>query len=193
VEAAPTQATAVAAGHAAATLATDLLSGVGARLWHTRTVACQAQRASVHLEPPWRQALVDAAWLHDVARSAELADTGLHCLDGARFLRRDGWAAETCQLVAWHSAPLAEATLRGLHHELIAEFDRPPKIACDALTWADMTSSPTGEIWGVEQRVAEILDRYPRASVTYRATWESAAELCQATANTVRLLRERTR
>lgn len=178
------------AERSAGSLASKLLAGVNTRLAHTRTVARQAGRVAALLEPPWAEALVDAAWLHDIARNHDLVDTGLHCLDGARWLRVNGWAAETCQLVAWHSVPLAEARLRGLRDKLIAEFERPPRIPLVALTWADMTSSPDGSVWSVDQRLAEILDRYPPGSITYRATVESAAELCQAAEETEHPLRE---
>jgi hypothetical protein len=124
--------------------------------------------------------LNDAAWLHDVGYSPGLAVTGFHPLDGARWLRDHDWAAETCRLVAWHSESLAQAHLYGLADELVAEFDPPPRLAAAALTWADLTSSPTGEVWSAEQRVAEILDRYSAGSLVHEATRSSMPALCAA-------------
>jgi hypothetical protein len=106
-----------------------------------------------------------------------VADTGLHSLDGARWLRDRGWPETTCRLVAWHGAPLAEARLRGLDDALVSAFDPPPDVPLAALTWADMTSSPGGEPCSVERRIAEILARYPPDSIMHRATADSADEL----------------
>jgi hypothetical protein len=121
--------------------------------------------------------LADAAWLHDIGRGPTVAGTGLHPLDGAQWLRDHGWPETTCRLVAWHSAPLAEARLRGLTDVLVSAFDPPPPVPLAALTWADMTSSPDGNRCSVDQRLAEILARYPPDSVVHRATVASAEDL----------------
>ena len=57
----------------------------------------------------------------------ELAQTGLHGLDGARYLR-DIQHAEPllCRLVAHHSCAVIEAEERGLAHVLTREFTPPP-------------------------------------------------------------------
>lgn len=158
-------------------LARQLLSGVGTRWAHSSAVASQITAASERVEPEWRAPLADAAWLHDIGRSPTIADTGLHSLDGARWLRAHDWPATTCRLVAWHSAPLAEARLRGLDSALVSAFDPPPDVPLAALTWADMTSSPEGERCSADVRLAEILARYPAGSVVHRATVASADEL----------------
>jgi hypothetical protein len=38
------------------------------------------------------------------------------------------------------------------------------------MAWADMTSSPAGEICTMEDRLADILLRYPAGSVVHEAT-----------------------
>ncbi|MEU7572881.1 HDIG domain-containing metalloprotein [Micromonospora sp. NPDC049240] len=38
-----------------------------------------------------RRVLVEAAWLHDVGYAQEVRVSGLHALDGARWLRRMGF------------------------------------------------------------------------------------------------------
>jgi hypothetical protein len=121
--------------------------------------------------------LADAAWLHDIGRSPTMAGTGLHSLDGAEWLREHDWPEATCRLVAWHSAPLAEARLRGIDDALVSAFDPPPDVPLASLTWADMTSSPEGDRCSVDQRLAEILARHPPDSVVHRATVASAEEL----------------
>jgi hypothetical protein len=44
--------------------------------------------------------MVMAAWLHDIGYAPELAVTGFHPLDGARFLRRAGADGQVVSLVA---------------------------------------------------------------------------------------------
>ena len=149
-----------AVSHAAA-LATHLLRRLDSRIDHSAAVAAQVDRAARLVEPEWRSHLKDAAWLHDIGYSPQLALTGFHPLDGARWLRDYGWPASTCRLVAWHTEPLEEARLYSLDSELAAEFEAPPRLASAALAWADLTSSPAGERWDAERRLADILERYP--------------------------------
>ncbi len=154
----------------AETLATMMLDGVGTRFAHTSRVAHQATIARQILDDPWRDVLVDAAWLHDIGYNAELSATGFHPLDGARWLRDQGWSVEICRLVAWHTGAGTEAGLRGLNAVLTGDFEAPPAHAQAALAWADLTSSPTGERCTASERLQEILDRYPPDSVVHQAT-----------------------
>ena len=166
------------ADSAAVGLAGRLLSGVGTRLAHSAAVVDRIGEISLRVEPVWRAPLADAAWLHDIGRSPTIgAGTGLHSLDGAEWLRQHDWPDAACRLVAWHSAPLAEARLRGLDEALVSAFDPPPAVPLAALTWADMTSSPDGNRCSVDQRLADILARYPPESVVHQATVASAEEL----------------
>jgi putative nucleotidyltransferase with HDIG domain len=56
-----------------------------------------------------------AAWLHDIGYAPGLAVTGLHALNGARYLRDAQHAdAMLCRLVAHHSCATIEAGERGL-------------------------------------------------------------------------------
>ena len=87
--------------------------------------------------------------------------TGLHGLDGARYLRDVQHAEQLlCRLVAHHSYAVIEAEERGLAHVLTGEFAPPPQPLSDALTFCDMTTSPDGERVQVHYRLAEIHDRY---------------------------------
>jgi hypothetical protein len=102
-----------------------------------------------------------AAWLHDIGYLPGLAATGLHGLDGARYLRDVQHAGPLlCRLVAHHSCAIIEAEERGLAGLLRREFDPPPQPLADALTFCDMTTSPDGEHVQVDDRLAEIHDRY---------------------------------
>jgi HD domain len=72
--------------------------------------------------------LTSAAILHDVGYAPRLARTGLHPLDGARYLRGAHDAYELLQrLVANHSVALPEAEDRGLRDVLEAELPAPPR------------------------------------------------------------------
>jgi hypothetical protein len=107
-----------------------------------------------------------AACLHDIGYSPELADTGFHPLDGARYLRDvHGADPVLCRLVANHSCAVIEAEERGLGRELSAEFPVPNPALGDALTYCDMTTSPTGYSVSVGDRLAEIRQRYGPSDV----------------------------
>jgi hypothetical protein len=142
-------------------LARHLLADSLPRRWsHVQGVAAQART----LKPSFgtdAELLEAAAWLHDIGYIPELAATGLHGLDGARYLR-DVQHAEPplCRLVAHHSYAVIEAEEHGLAHVMTREFAPPPQHLADALTFCDMTTSPDGEHVHVNHRLAEIHDRY---------------------------------
>jgi hypothetical protein len=140
-------------------LAHTLLSGPLPRRWaHVQGVAARARSLT---QNPDADLLEAAAWLHDIGYLPELAETALHGLDGARYLRHVQHAAPMlCRLVAHHSCAVIEAEERGLAHILNREFAPPPRPLADALTFCDMTTSPDGEHVHVTSRLAEIHDRY---------------------------------
>ena len=94
--------------------------------------------------------------------------TGLHALDGARYLRDAQHAdAMLCRLVARHSYAIVEAGERGLADILGLEFEPAPYVLSSVLTCCDMTTSPDGELIPVDRRLAEIHHRYgPRHLVS---------------------------
>lgn len=150
-----------------------------ARLAHSRLVAEQVAKVAHVLSEPWRSAVSEAALLHDVGYAPALIDTGFHPLDGARWLRSQGRRPEVCRLVAWHTRARTEARLRGLEGPLLAEFPPPPAIAQAVLTWADLTSSPTGEECSPAIRISDILRRYGPDSLVHQATLANEAELVE--------------
>ena len=102
-----------------------------------------------------------AAWLHDIGYAPDLATTGFHPLDGARYLRDTQHAGTLlCRLVAHHSCAIIEAEERGLADVLSLAFEPAPQALSSVLTFCDMTTSPDGELVPAEQRLAEIQDRY---------------------------------
>ncbi|WP_433326532.1 HD domain-containing protein [Spirillospora sp. CA-294931] len=131
------------------------------RRWaHTQGVARQARTLAPILGHQ-ADLLEAAAWLHDIGYAPDLATTGFHPLDGARYLR-DTHQADNhlCRLVAHHTCALAEARERGLAESLISEFGEEPPELSDQLVYCDMTAGPSGEQLSVEDRLTEILSRY---------------------------------
>ena len=142
-------------------LARALLQEPLPRRWaHSQGVAARACSLAPVLGAD-ADLLEAAAWLHDIGYAPGLALTGLHQLDGARYLR-DGQHADAllCRLVAYHSCAIVEAGERGLADVLRSEFDPAPYALSSVLTCCDMTTSPDGEPVPVERRLAEIHDRY---------------------------------
>ncbi|MEV4275848.1 HD domain-containing protein [Actinoplanes xinjiangensis] len=151
---------------AAADLAATKLAEALPRRWvHVQAVAAKAQRISGAVSEP--DLLVSAAWLHDIGYAPDVAETGLHSLDGARWLVRHGWDTRLAGLVANHSCALYEAEERGLAEFLDAEFPRERSATADALWFADMTTGPDGQDLTVDERLREIRRRYgPEDAVT---------------------------
>jgi len=151
-------------------LARTLLADALPRRWaHVQGVAARARGLAAAVGPD-AELIEAAAWLHDIGYLAELATTGLHGLDGARYLR-DVQHAELllCRLVAHHSCAVIEAEERDLAHVLACEFAPPPQPLADALTFCDMTTSPDGDQVQVTHRLAEIHDRYGTGHLVSRS------------------------
>ena len=141
-------------------MAAKLLAHTPSRRWrHVEGVAARAAEVSSHLGGVDRVVVV-AAWLHDVGYSPDLVVTGFHPLDGARFLRREGFDDRVVCLVAHHSYSGVEAVLRGLGPTLHEEFRREESLTSEALCYCDMTTSPDGDRIGVVDRLEEIRARY---------------------------------
>ncbi|MEV4343547.1 HD domain-containing protein [Actinoplanes sp. NPDC049596] len=142
-------------------LARLLLAESIPRRWsHSQGVGRKAESVA-HLVGGDASDLVSAAWLHDVGYAPDLVVTGMHQLDGARYLRDAAHANDlTCRLVAHHSCAFIEARNRGLSDQLAREFPPVEGLASHAITYADMTTTPDGEPTEVELRLAEILARY---------------------------------
>jgi len=162
----------------AAELARKLLEVPLPRRWaHVQGVAAQARSLAPILGDD-ADLLEAAAWLHDIGYSPELADTGFHPLDGARYLRDNQHADATlCSLVANHSCAIIEAEERGLVGELSREFPLPPMTLNDALAYCDLTTTPDGRLVSVDNRISEIRERYGPDSIVTRFTYKAEPRL----------------
>jgi len=69
------------------------LAPMATRLAHVRGVAAAADRLVESIDPLEADSLVAAAWLHDVGYAPSVRSTGFHSLDGALFVRAEGFLA----------------------------------------------------------------------------------------------------
>ncbi|WP_439657441.1 HD domain-containing protein [Lentzea sp. HUAS TT2] len=167
-----------------------LLAAELPRRWaHTAGVARRAEQVAHVLPEEERELLVAAAWVHDIGYAAELKDTGLHSLDGARYLRRAGVPERICSLVAHHSGAAAVAELVGLAGGL-GEFPDHRGRLRDALWYCDMSTGPDGHPTTVHGRLAEIRQRRGPDDPVVRALAMNGDERLAAVRRTHRLIRK---
>ncbi len=162
-------------------LAQALLQEPLPRRWaHVQGVAARARSLAPILGAD-ADLLQAAAWLHDIGYAPALSLTGLHALDGARYLRDAQHAdAMLCRLVAHHSYAIIEAEERGLADVLVLEFEPAPYLLSSVLTCCDMTTSPDGELVPAEQRLAEIHHRYGPGHLVSRSIQRATPMILRA-------------
>ena len=85
-----------------------------------------------------------------------------------------------CRLVAHHSCAIIEAGERGLADVLSREFESAPYALSSVLTCCDMTTSPDGQPVPVEQRFAEIQDRYGPGHLVSRSIQRATPMILRA-------------
>lgn len=162
-------------------LAEQLLADPLPRRWaHSQGVGRRAESLADVLGDD-AELLAVAAWLHDIGYAPELVKTGMHHLDGARYLRDVARAdPRICSLVAHHSCACIEARNRGMHAVLEAEFPPVGGLLADALTYSDMTTTPDGHTTEVEDRLAEILVRYEAGTIVFDSISEARPQIISA-------------
>ncbi len=166
-------------------LAEQHLAGPLPRRWqHVQAVVEQASTVAP-ISDGDGELLLCAAWLHDIGYAPAVAETGFHPLDGARLIRRLQCDDRLAGLVAHHSGAAVEAGLRGLSDELHAEFLRERSTVADALWYADLTTGPDGRRVRVDERLAEIEQRYGAGHVVAESVRLSRAELLAAVDRTL--------
>jgi hypothetical protein len=169
--------------------ARNLLADELPRRWaHTRGVAWRAQQIAPAFPEDEQDVLVASAWLHDIGYASPVATTGLHQLDGARYLAGRGVPFRLCALVAHHAGAAAVAEVRGLAGEL-AVFDDERSPVRDGLWYCDMTTSPDGDPMTFTERMAELRGRRAADDPVIRALAVNEPERAAA----VRRVEERLR
>ena len=158
-------------------VAAEYLSGLGRRWQHVQSVGRLADTLASH------QLIADylaaAAWLHDIGYAEELVSTGLHPLDGARFLAAEGAPKDVVALVGRHTGAEFEAEARGLSAEM-DQVPEPDPDDLDTLTFLDLVTAPDGSSTDPETRVMEILSRYSDSHPVHLAVSRSRPELLAA-------------
>jgi len=157
--------------------AEQFMAPLGRRWMHVQAVG----RLASEIGPAFgnlEHVLIASAYLHDIGYAEELATTGFHPLDGARYLRAEGHEL-VARLVAHHSGARVEARLRGLE-DFETEFPFQASALDDALTFCDLTTSPAGERVSIDDRVDEIAERYGVGSPRGRAMLHSLDDFHRA-------------
>ncbi len=159
------------------------------RRWaHSRGVARRAEQIAPAFSPADRELLVASAWVHDIGYATPVRDTGMHQLDGARYLARNGVPHRVCALVAHHAGAAAVADLVGLAGPLAA-FDDERTAVRDALWYCDMTTGPDGTSMTFAERMAELRRRRRPDDPVIRALAVNEEERAAAVRRTEELLR----
>ncbi len=125
------------------------------------------------------EALRVAAVLHDIGYAPDLARSGFHPLDGARYLLELDAPQRLVDLVAHHSGAAIEARIRGLQGELSHFTDEATPLR-DALWYCDLTTGPDGQHLSVGERLAEIRERYGSGHIVTLFIDEASEELLAA-------------
>ncbi|MFJ2906284.1 HD domain-containing protein [Streptomyces sp. NPDC087212] len=162
-------------------LAESLLAEPLPRRWrHCLGVAERARTIALVLDQD-ADLLEAAAVLHDIGYAPDLAKTGFHPLDGARYLRDVADAdARVVNLVAHHSCSWLEADARGMRDEL-EEFPHEGAHLDDALCYCDMNTTPDGTPTNPIDRINEITGRYGPDSLIGRFIRRAEPEILACT------------
>ena len=149
-------------------LATHIMREHPDRLRHLAAVAARADALSATVPTDTVATLVASAWLHDTGYAAAVRQTGFHPLDGATYLRQEGWPAPVCALVAHHSGSRFVARIHGLDG-VLQEFEFAEDAPSDVLTSADNTADQNGSLIKLSARLREKLQRHGPDSPAARA------------------------
>ncbi|MFD3438822.1 HD domain-containing protein [Streptomyces sp. NPDC058685] len=173
-------------------LAASLLAEPLPRRWkHSQGVAERARTIAPILGRD-ADLLEASAILHDIGYASDLAKTGFHPLDGARYLRDVADADERLvRLVANHSCAWMEAEARGLSGELAEEFpEEGNSLLTDALCYCDMNTTPDGMPTNPVDRVNEIAGRYGADSLIGTFIRRAEPEILASTARVLERVAE---
>ncbi len=143
---------------------------------HSLAVGRRMESIADQLPEHLRSDAIDAAYLHDVGYGHPV--TGFHPIDGARLLKSLGYSPVVCHLVAFHTAAVVEAEVRGIDLGAFDEFRLEDVVgldrADDFMWWSDLSTGPNGEPFSVDERIDEILTRYEPGSIVHTAISRSA-------------------
>lgn len=162
------------------------------RRWaHTVAVAAAAVELVRGLASQDAEEIVCAAWLHDIGYAPSLVDSGFHPIDGAAYLSRHavhGRAipAGVIGLIAHHTGAVFEAHERGLQ-DVLARYPVPDAAKLAIVSCADLCSGPDGTPVDPDERITEVLARYPAEHPVHRAIAKSGPMLVAQTRRVIHL------
>ena len=162
-------------------IAEERLGSLAPRWAHVQGVAAAAELMVADLDTIDAEAVVAAAWLHDVGYAPSLMRTGFHPVDGANLVRESGFSELIVSLVAFHSGAEFEAHERG-QESLLAAFTRPREDLLDRVTYCDLTIGPDGMPLCAKDWIAEVLHRYAADDPVHRAMIAARGSLLAAVA-----------
>ena len=165
------------------------VSGLDRRWLHTRGVVARAQALGAIVPKADREVLIAAAYLHDIGYAPELVATGFHPLDGACWLRGQGYERLAC-LVAHHSGARFEAQVKGVVDALDA-FPEEHSVTADLLTYCDLTTDPDGVQITPSARLAEVRHRHGADSEVARGIDAASDALAALVARTEQRIADR--
>lgn len=141
-----------------------LLGAMPDRLAHVLGVAATARELGQQLQygEEFERSLQTAALFHDIGYSSSLQRTGFHPIDGAVFLAHCHVSDEIVQAVLFHSGAAREAAGVLEWNEVYRRLESAAVESDlqDALTIADLRTSPTGNRITMLERVLDIERRY---------------------------------
>jgi hypothetical protein len=144
----------VATISSAHTLAAQLLAPLPDQWAHVQAVARHAQEIAPVVGLDY-DIFLCTAWLLDIGYSPDLERTGWHRLDGALYLRDNGWPVRIAALVAHHCKAALLAPAWGLTGQL-AQFAPEEGVVADALIHVDLTAARNGARTSLRDRLDDL-------------------------------------
>lgn len=173
----------------AETIAREHLQASLPQRWrHVQAVAEKAKEIGLALfDEEEADLLLSTAWLHDIGYALDIKNTGFHPLDGAVWLRAQGFDERLVSLVAYHSCSALSFDERNVQ-AVLSLFTKEESLLADALLYADMTTGPNGETFTVHERMDEIVARYGATHEVSRFTEKARPFVAEAAARVLKRL-----
>ena len=116
-----------------------------------------------HHEKEWA---IQAAYLHDIGYSKRLQISGFHPYDGYVYCMENGYSDTVAKAVLLHSDAVLEMLIKGwnfksLYSDVIRSLTSIEKEVFELVTFCDIHTQSTGVPCTIEERLRDVLIRYP--------------------------------
>ena len=147
------------------------------RYKHTLCVVKRVEEVIANYDIPESDALVMAAYLHDIGYNENIVISSFHPFDGGRYLLDGGWDLSIVKLVMYHTYAYQEIK-KSRRLDLVSYYGKfmltkEDKMRLDVLTYADLHSSHDGVACGLAERLAGVRERYGSDSDNYLSLLEN--------------------